>query len=649
MSGKKCKHCGSSEIEVDPARGDAVCTSCGTVLEDNIIVAEVEFQETAHGGAAAIGQFVSADTKGGATGFGRAFQAGIGQESREITLRKARDGITALCQQLRLNQQCIDIACNFFKMALSRHLTIGRPATHTQAACVYMTCRTEGTAHLLIDISDALQICCYQLGRAYFRLSRALCINIPPTDPCLYILRFASQLQFEDKQHEVSMTALRLVQRMKRDSIHSGRRPSGICGAALLIAGRLHNFSRTPSDMVRIVKVHESTIRKRLIEFGETPSSALTLDEFMTVDLEEEQDPPAFRAARKRDKERLQKLMDEEDGEKELTELQKEIDAQLEKDNSRRKKMATAKVITPVPALADECSLEDAEATRFAAEDTLNLLGDIAKDVDPKSEAASKIDKVKFEKGLGPELAVIGLGQPEEKPADKFLKPDPRPPFSADLHAAEELALSAADEEYISSLIMSEDEARHKTMLWHKLNAGYLREQKIKEEVRAKEREEGKKRKVRGSYKKKLACNAATAGEAIEKMLAEKKISSKINYDILKSLDQPGAPTTPAPPKDTPAEDVKVATPIEVPASPVPRKRKKKAAPATPATPKPATPAPATPAPATPAPATPAIPDASEDYEDDAELEPADAGDEMSLAAMLQNGQDDDYYDYEEY
>lgn len=71
MSGKKCQHCGSSDIEVDPARGDAVCTNCGTVLEDNIIVAEVEFQENAHGGSTAIGQFVSADSKGGATGFGR--------------------------------------------------------------------------------------------------------------------------------------------------------------------------------------------------------------------------------------------------------------------------------------------------------------------------------------------------------------------------------------------------------------------------------------------------------------------------------------------------------------------------------------------------------------------------------------------------
>lgn len=646
MSGKKCKHCGSSEIEVDPARGDAVCTNCGTVLEDNIIVAEVEFQENAHGGASAIGQFVSADSKGGATGFGRAFNAGIGQESREITLRKAREGITALCQQLRLNQQCIDIACNFYKMALSRHLTIGRPSSHTQAACVYMTCRTEGTAHLLIDVSDAVPICCYQVGRTYFKLSRALCINIPPTDPCLYILRFSSQLQFADKQHEVSMTALRLVQRMKRDSIHSGRRPSGICGAALLIAGRLHEFNRTPADVVRIVKVHESTLRKRLLEFGDTPSSALTLEEFMTVDLEEEQDPPAFRAARKRDKERLQKLMDEEDGEKELTELQKEIEAQLERDCNRRRKVA-AIIGTSTACLGiEEATLEDEEASRFAAEDALDLIGELAKDVQAKDEK----NKNESEKGLGPDLAVIGLGQQDDK--DKFLKPEPKQ-FTKDLHDADELILEEKDEEYINSLIMTEDEVKHKALLWNKINAGYLREQKIKEEIRAKEKEENKdkKRKVRGSYKKRVPCNASTAGEAIGKMIAEKKISSKINYDILKSLDQPGTPLpTPATPKEmVVVNDTLPSTPVaSVPASPVPRKRKKKGTTSVPASPAPPR-TPATPAP--PTPQTPiAINDTADDYEEDIEPEPTEVNDEMSLAAMLQNGgHDDDYYDYEEY
>lgn len=53
------------------------------------------------------------------------------------------------------------------------------------------------------------------------------------SDPCIYILRFANQLDLGDKTQEVTTTALRLVQRMKRDSLHSGRRPSGLCGAGL--------------------------------------------------------------------------------------------------------------------------------------------------------------------------------------------------------------------------------------------------------------------------------------------------------------------------------------------------------------------------------------------------------------------------------
>lgn len=38
----------------------------------------------------------------------------------------------------------------------------------------------------------------------------------------------------------VSSTALKLVQSMKRDWMQTGRRPSGICGAALFIAAHIH-------------------------------------------------------------------------------------------------------------------------------------------------------------------------------------------------------------------------------------------------------------------------------------------------------------------------------------------------------------------------------------------------------------------------
>lgn len=61
MSSRVCKNCGGTDIDVDQARGDAVCVGCGSVLEDNIIVSEVQFMETGGGGSSAVGQFVAGD------------------------------------------------------------------------------------------------------------------------------------------------------------------------------------------------------------------------------------------------------------------------------------------------------------------------------------------------------------------------------------------------------------------------------------------------------------------------------------------------------------------------------------------------------------------------------------------------------------
>lgn len=46
----------------------------------------------------------------------------------------------------------------------------------------------------------------------------------------------------------------------------------------------------------------------------------------------------------------------------------------------------------------EETSLEDAEASRFAAEDALDLIGELASDVQAKDEGKNNF---KYEKGLG--------------------------------------------------------------------------------------------------------------------------------------------------------------------------------------------------------------------------------------------------------
>lgn len=346
------------------------------------------------------------------------------------------------------------------------------------------------------------------------------------TDPCLYIMRFANKMELGEKTHEVSMTAQRLVQRMMKDSIHSGRRPSGLCGAALLIAARMHDYSRTPMDIVRIVKIHESTLRKRLIEFGDTPSSMLTLDEFMAVDLEAEQDPPAFKAARKRDRERLQKLS--EHHEAEFSDLQMEIDSHLEKELKNKRKRR----FDPLDAV------EHDETDVFIRESTLDVINECladAEDVDDPgdvSEGGGKKDRI-MPTGLKPDLAALCLPNLKDDASETNQNQD----INFD---GCELDLEGLDDEEINGYIMTEAEAKYKDVMWNRLNAEYLKEAKAKEEKLAKEKEEGKpeKKRRRNSRKKNIG-PSNTAGEAIEKMLQEKKISNKINYDILKTLTEP--------------------------------------------------------------------------------------------------------------
>uniref|UniRef100_A0A8C1IYH4 B-related factor 1 n=1 Tax=Cyprinus carpio TaxID=7962 RepID=A0A8C1IYH4_CYPCA len=155
---RKCKNCGGTDIDVDQARGDAVCMGCGSVLEDNIIVSEVTFVENSGGGLSAVGQFVAGD----------------------------------------------------FHLRRSKY-----------------------------------SLCSFVIVRDLFF-----------SDLCIYIC-FAQMLEFGEKSHEVSMTALRLLQRMKRDWMHTGRRPSGLCGAALLVAARMHEFRRTIKEVIHVVKVYD--------------------------------------------------------------------------------------------------------------------------------------------------------------------------------------------------------------------------------------------------------------------------------------------------------------------------------------------------------------------------------------------------------
>lgn len=218
-------------------------------------------------------------------------------QSREETIANARRKFQEVAIALKgLSEYHIDQGVQCYKSALAFNFTQGRKQGHVIAACLYIVCRREKTMHLLIDFSDVLHTNVFILGATYLKLIKTLNIykDMPIIDPSLYLSRFAAQLGFDDKTQAVTTDALRLVQRMKRDWIHYGRRPSGICGACLLIAARMHGFQRSQEEIIRVVKICDLTLRKRLNEFAGTESAELSIEEFRSTDLSHEGNPPAF-------------------------------------------------------------------------------------------------------------------------------------------------------------------------------------------------------------------------------------------------------------------------------------------------------------------------------------------------------------------
>lgn len=290
---------------------DGTCQTCGRVADESNIVAEVQFGETSSGAAVVQGSFVGAD-QGGARSMGPAFRRVGGSEDREKSIREARGLMQGYAQLLSVSESLVTAGTQVFKLASGANFIQGRTLTSVAAVCLYAACRAQPPCRvMLIDLADIVQLNVFKLGRVFKKLNEVVPIGndgLIPVYPEDLIWRFATKMEFHQDTAKVAEDAVRLVKRMSRDWMVMGRRPSGICGACLLMAARMHNFRRTVREVVYIVKVTNHTIQNRLQEFNFTESSKMTVEDFLKQDfLESSHDPPAFY----RQSEEYQQMMEE--------------------------------------------------------------------------------------------------------------------------------------------------------------------------------------------------------------------------------------------------------------------------------------------------------------------------------------------------
>ena len=296
---KKCANCGHTAFTRDrfTNAGDISCLRCGTVMEENPIVSEVQFGESSSGAAMVQGAMVGADQARASYG-GRQ----NAMESREQTLSNGKRKIRKIAHALKIADYIAESAGGWFKLALTQNFVQGRRSQNVLAACLYVACRKERTHHMLIDFSSRLQISVYSLGATFLKLVKALnIVKLPLADPSIFIQHFAEKLDFKEKATKVVKDAVKLAHQMSSDWIDAGRRPAGIAGACVLLAARMNNFRRTHSEIVAVAHVAEETLQKRLNEFKKTASGVLTVSQFRESEGTISSQPPSFTSNRDRE------------------------------------------------------------------------------------------------------------------------------------------------------------------------------------------------------------------------------------------------------------------------------------------------------------------------------------------------------------
>lgn len=310
---KSCPGCGGTEFVVDD--GSTICKNCYVQIDEANIVAEVTFEEQQGGRSTVQGGTVADNSRHARTlGAGAYRKVGGGERNSLADIQNAgRRNLEALCPKLGITDNVSMQANQIWTLAANINFSAGRRTNEVISACLYAACRRQTSNDiLLMDIAEQQGINVFRLGTVYRDLCKELYLNnesvghqnLVELEPLIH--KYCEKLQFGNKTQTVAEDALRIIRRMNRDWIVSGRHPAGLCGACIILAARMNNFQRSVREVVYVSKVADVTIAKRIAEFRKTRSSGLTVDMFRQIGnrIITQEDPPSLYAA-----EQLEKTM----------------------------------------------------------------------------------------------------------------------------------------------------------------------------------------------------------------------------------------------------------------------------------------------------------------------------------------------------
>jgi transcription factor IIIB subunit 2 len=262
------------------------CGKCGQITDEEHFSRDIQFQDRSSGKNRVIGKIAGNSNYLSYSAKSDSVVRKFRTSEKEISYARVR--ILNLLDQIgvRPKQEISEASIRLYSVTteISRHL--GKFDNQILAVCCFIVCRQEKIPVMLLDFSDQLQVNLYTIGSIYINLGKHLYgensfFNIP-SDPSLYINRFAEKLNLGNFKDRIISTTICFINSMKRHWIQTGRNYSGIVGSALFMSLYVHNMPYKKREILKVTRIGNFTMHKRIKEFLKTDSSLLNNDKFQS-------------------------------------------------------------------------------------------------------------------------------------------------------------------------------------------------------------------------------------------------------------------------------------------------------------------------------------------------------------------------------
>jgi transcription initiation factor TFIIB len=298
-----CPKCGSAELVSDLQNGEMICSSCGLVVDENIIDMGPEWRaftmsEKDNRTRTGLGMSYTLYDKGLSTVF-KGDRDANGNRLNDQTKRRmdrlrrfdnrskfdetwrrnlsiAMAELDRMSVKLAIPNNVKEHAALIYRKALKKDLIRGRSIDAFVAASIYAACRTSKVPRPLKEISKSSTRQHSEVARTYRLLVRELSLRMPVDDPMKFIPSIASKLKLRRDTEQYAVEILRKAAE-KREL--TGKDPRGVAAAALYMACINNNDKRIQKDVAHAAGTTEVTLRNRLRGLENSVRDYMSMDD----------------------------------------------------------------------------------------------------------------------------------------------------------------------------------------------------------------------------------------------------------------------------------------------------------------------------------------------------------------------------------